>query len=164
VLPDVGGEAVPGHAADARTDDLDADHERQGEQYRPQHAVTELRARLRIARDAARIVVRGAGDEAWPQLLQQRQPGRRPYRRGGDGSEFFLFCDHGCCREAARRCGSVRRIPDKSLNEPDDVESGHAAAGSRASGTTALLSQWDYLSTYVREGYDGLIARLIEDK
>jgi len=102
MLPDVGGEAVPGHAADARAHDLDADHERQREQHRPQHAVAELRARLGIGRDAARIVVRGAGDEARPQLLQQRQS-HRALSGAGSGCEFFLFCGHGCCPGAARR-------------------------------------------------------------
>jgi len=70
MLPDVGGKALPRDTSDARAHDLDADHERQREQHRPQHAVPELRARLRIGGNAARIV-RGAGDQSRPQLLQQ---------------------------------------------------------------------------------------------
>jgi len=58
------------------------------------------------------IVVRGAGDQTRPQLLQQGQPGRRLSRRDGNGSEFFFFCDHGYCREAARRA-ALRQCTEK---------------------------------------------------
>src|SRR4051812_40703600 len=72
MLTDVGGEAVAGDAADARADHLDADHERRGEKHRPEQAVAVLRARLRVGGDAARVVVRRAGDEARAQALDQR--------------------------------------------------------------------------------------------
>ncbi len=72
VVADVGGEPVPGDPPDARRDDLDADHERGREQHRPEQPVAVLRAGLRVRRDAARVVVRGAGDEARPEALEQR--------------------------------------------------------------------------------------------
>ena len=72
VLADVGGEPVPGDPADTRADDLNADHQRRGEEHRPQQAVAVLRAGLRIGGDAARIVVRRAGDEPRPEALDQR--------------------------------------------------------------------------------------------
>ena len=68
---DIGGKPVAGDATDACADDLDADHQRRGDQYRPQHAVAELRAGLRIGRNAAGVVVGGAGDEAGAELFQQ---------------------------------------------------------------------------------------------
>ena len=59
-------------ATQARAHHLDADHQRVGENHGPQHAEAELRAGLRIGRDAARIVVRGARDETRAQLLHPR--------------------------------------------------------------------------------------------
>jgi len=58
VLPDVGGEAVPGHPP-MRALTIWMPIMSGSVRTRPQHAVAKLRARLRIARDAARIVVRG---------------------------------------------------------------------------------------------------------
>src|SRR6266513_5407874 len=72
VLPHVRRQAVPRDPPDARADDLDADHQRRREQHRPEQAVTELRAGLRIRGDAARVVVGGAGDQPRPELFQQR--------------------------------------------------------------------------------------------
>ena len=57
--------------ADPRRHDLDAHHQRQGQEHAPQHREAELRARLRIGGDAARIVVGGTGDEAGAEMLQQ---------------------------------------------------------------------------------------------
>src|SRR5512133_3710599 len=41
------------------------------EQHHPGHAVAELRADLGVGRDAAWIVVRGAGDQAWAKNSQE---------------------------------------------------------------------------------------------
>jgi hypothetical protein len=68
--PDVGGQAPPGDVSDARADDLDRDHERQGEDHRPQHGEAELRAGLGVGGDATGIVVGGTGDQAGPELAQ----------------------------------------------------------------------------------------------
>ena len=64
---DVGGQAAPRNAADARADELDRDHQRQRQRHGPQHRVAELRAGLGIGGDAAGIVVRRAGDQAGAQ-------------------------------------------------------------------------------------------------
>jgi hypothetical protein len=57
MAPDVAGNPMPGDAADPRADFLNRGHQRPGEQHYPSHVVAELRAGLRIGRDAARIVV-----------------------------------------------------------------------------------------------------------
>ena len=70
-LADVGGQPLPGHPADPRRQHLDADHQRRGQEQRPDQREAELRARLRVGGDAARIVVGGAGDEAGPEPARQ---------------------------------------------------------------------------------------------
>ena len=71
MIADVPCDAVTGDAADARADDLDADHQRRREKHAPQQAEAELRARLRIRRNAARVVVGGAGDETGAEPLEE---------------------------------------------------------------------------------------------
>ena len=71
VLANIGGQAVAGHTADAGTDDLNADHERKGEERRPQDGVAEAGAHLGVGRDATRIVVGSAGDKPGPSLFQK---------------------------------------------------------------------------------------------
>ncbi len=79
-IADIRRQAVPGDPADARADDLDPDHQRQREEHRPQHAVAELRSRLGIAGNAARIVVGGTGDQAGTEALKKRLvPGCRSW-------------------------------------------------------------------------------------
>ena len=63
-LHHIGGEALAGDPADLRADQLDRDHERRREKYRPEQAVTELRAGLRIGRDARRVVIGGTGHQS----------------------------------------------------------------------------------------------------
>ena len=72
---DDAGQAAAGNHADPPAHFLDGDHERQREQHRPELAVAELGAGLRISADARGIVVRGAGDEAGPKELQQLADG-----------------------------------------------------------------------------------------
>ena len=88
MFADVGREPVAGDTADARAHDLDADHQRQREPYRPEHAVAELRAGLRIGRYAARIVIGGTGNQARPEPLQQRDGRRRCGRRAESACVF----------------------------------------------------------------------------
>ena len=71
---DIGRDPVAGDPADAGADLLDCRHQRPGEQHHPAHRRAELRASLRVGGDAARVVVRCAGDQPWPQL---RQPASR---------------------------------------------------------------------------------------
>ena len=71
VIADIARDAVPGDATDARRHDLNADHQRRREEHAPQHAEAELRTGLRIRRDAAWIVVRGAGNEAGAEAAQE---------------------------------------------------------------------------------------------
>jgi hypothetical protein len=71
MAPDVAGNPMPGDAADPGADFLNRGHQRPGEQYYPSHAVAELRAGLRIGRNAARIVVRGAGDQSRAENSEQ---------------------------------------------------------------------------------------------
>ncbi len=79
---DVAGDALAGHAADARADLLDRRHQREAEQHHPAHRVAELRAGLRVGGDAARIVVGGAGDQsrAEPARAAPWAPGGRAAR------------------------------------------------------------------------------------
>ena len=69
-------EPVAGHPADARGDFLDRRHQRVGQRHRPQQPDAELRSCLRIRRDAARVVVGRAGDDAGAEDAQPSQ--RRP--------------------------------------------------------------------------------------
>ena len=66
---DVGGQSLAGDVPQARAHHLNAHHQRIGEQYRPEHVVAELGAGLAVGRDAARVVIGSARDEAWAQLL-----------------------------------------------------------------------------------------------
>ena len=70
-LHHVAGETAAGDAADARADRLHRNHQRPGQHHRPQKVEAGLGARLRIGGDAARIVVRRAGDHARTQPLEQ---------------------------------------------------------------------------------------------
>ncbi len=63
------------HPADMGADQLDRRHQREGQDHRPQQPIAELRPGLRIGRDAARIVVRGAGDDPGPERAR-----RAPHR------------------------------------------------------------------------------------
>ena len=64
VLCDVRGKAFAGHPTDARADQLNSHHEREGEERRPQNRIADACPDLRIGGDAARIVIGGAGDQA----------------------------------------------------------------------------------------------------
>jgi hypothetical protein len=72
VMPrDIRGDAAASRAPDARANFLNDRHERIGKKQCPADREAELRACLRIGGDAARIVVRGAGDEAWPKRTKE---------------------------------------------------------------------------------------------
>src|SRR5205807_3648586 len=71
MIANIPRDAVTGHATDARRHDLDADHQRRREQHAPQHAESELRTRLRVRRDAARIVIGRAGDETGAEAAEK---------------------------------------------------------------------------------------------
>ena len=91
-LVDVGSQALAGRPTDPRREHLDADHQRRRQEQRPDEAEAELGAGLRVGRDAARVVVGGAGDEtrAEParETLQALVGGRLvgPLCRGGWGN------------------------------------------------------------------------------
>ena len=68
---DVAGNALAGHPAHARADLLDRRHQREAEQHHPAQRVAELRARLRVGGDPARIVVGGAGDQSRAEPAEQ---------------------------------------------------------------------------------------------
>ena len=74
-LHHIGGEALAGDPADLRAHQLDGDHERRGEKHRPEQAVTELRAGLRIGGDARRVVIGGAGHQARTEQPEHHVPG-----------------------------------------------------------------------------------------
>jgi len=75
VFADVFSDALAGDPAQARTDFLDRRHQRKRKQHGPQHARAELRADLGVRGDAARIVVRGAGDQAWAEAAEKTRAG-----------------------------------------------------------------------------------------
>jgi len=76
MLPQIAGKAAAGGSPDPGAHDLHRGHQRIGEQHGPGEAVTELRASLRVGRDAARIVIRGARDQTGTQHPKQPGPGR----------------------------------------------------------------------------------------
>ena len=61
------GEATTGHEADPRADELHGRHQRKRGRRRPEHPEAERGAGHGVGRDAARIVVRRAGDEPGPE-------------------------------------------------------------------------------------------------
>lgn len=67
---EVFGDAPVGDAADAGTDFLDDDHERQTEEHGPGKAVAELGADLALGGDATGVVVGRAGDEAGAEMAE----------------------------------------------------------------------------------------------
>ena len=62
-LVDVLRQSVARGPADPRREHLDADHQRPGQEQRPDQRIAELGAGLRVGGDAAGVVVGGAGDE-----------------------------------------------------------------------------------------------------
>ena len=66
-LHHIGSEALAGHSADPRTDQLDCDHEWGCQKHRPKQAVAKLRPGLRIGGNARRIVIGRAGHQSWPE-------------------------------------------------------------------------------------------------
>ena len=68
MAPDIGRETVARDAPDPCAHQLDADHQGIGEDDCPQSVEAELRARLRIRRDARRVVVGRAGDQSGAEL------------------------------------------------------------------------------------------------
>jgi len=69
---DVGGESLTRHPADAGAYSLDADHQRECEERRPQYPVAEAGTDLGIRGDTARIIVRSSGDKTRSQPGPQR--------------------------------------------------------------------------------------------
>ena len=65
-------EPFAGDPADPRADGLDRRHQRIGQRDGPHQVEAELRPHLGMGRDAARIVVRRAGDEARPEAAEPR--------------------------------------------------------------------------------------------
>src|ERR1700736_4844128 len=104
MLPAIPSPVTP---TDPGADLLDRRHQRPGEQHDPSHAVTELRADLRIGRDAAWIVVGGAGDQTRAQKSQEppasrlpgnpmvRDAGRECHRGSGAMAPFSAFGGRG---------------------------------------------------------------------
>src|SRR5690242_12464866 len=74
MLAQIAGEAASRDNADTRADFLNAAHERIREEQRPEQIDTEQTSRLRIRRDAARIVVGCAGDETRSAPRDERAP------------------------------------------------------------------------------------------
>ena len=67
LLGKIAGKAPTRLPADGRADDLDRNHEWQGEEHGPAEREAELRACLRVGRNAARVVIRRSGDKAGPE-------------------------------------------------------------------------------------------------
>ena len=67
---DIGGKPFAGDPADLRAHGLDRRHQRIGQGHRPEHIEAELRPRLGIGSDAARVVVSHAGDQSRTQPRQ----------------------------------------------------------------------------------------------
>jgi len=85
---DIGRKAVPCDTANPRTHHLNSDHQRIGQHDGPSKLVAELRTGLRVRRDAARIIVGSAGNEAGSELAQPAAGGfdhPRIVRREDDG-------------------------------------------------------------------------------
>jgi hypothetical protein len=88
MAPHIGGETLPCHTPDIRADHLDRAHQGVGQQQRPDQAVAELSARLRIGGNSARIIVGSAGDEARAEYVGKPRPVRLLNLVGG----WTLYC------------------------------------------------------------------------
>ena len=120
---DVGGQAAPRNAADARADELDRDHQRQRQRHGPQHRVAELRAGLGIGGDAAGIVVRRAGDQAGAQRGRADGRGLAPARASPPVTHSPAL---------GRATGHCESLPDPGLRRAPGPAAGRAAqAGAR---------------------------------
>ena len=73
MLTEVSGDTLSGDSSDTRADVLDDDHEGVGEQHRPGKLIARLRTGLRVGRDTAGIIVRGAGDQTRAQTGPERR-------------------------------------------------------------------------------------------
>src|SRR6202043_827471 len=71
ILSNVARYAAPGDPADPTADLLNHRHQRIAEKHRPTDGEAQLGSGLRIGRDAARIVVRCAGDKTGTQEAKQ---------------------------------------------------------------------------------------------
>jgi hypothetical protein len=136
-------ETVAGGEGGAITDLLNAGHERKRDQRRPQQPELELGARLRISRNARRVIVGCTRDETGPQRVKVGAPPVRPIglRRTGaishvtacgvrsaDGHGSGSFVERQMAQRAercsafpARRavCNSAKNA-DEQQNEQDD--------------------------------------------
>src|SRR5439155_2338791 len=71
---------------DPRAQLLHSRHQRKGEERGPQEPVAESASDLGVGTDPARVVVAGAGDQAWAEKLQPAEWSAAPLaRRGGAG-------------------------------------------------------------------------------
>ena len=67
--------SATGDHADARAHELHAPHERPGDERRPKQRRAVLRTGYRVSRDAGRIIIRRAGDQAGTQLAEKSRDG-----------------------------------------------------------------------------------------
>ena len=111
VAPEVLRDAAPGDAADAGGDGLRHRHQRIAEQQDPGELIAELRADLAVGRDAARIVVGGAGDEAGSERAQNPSGEAAAARRAR------------CCSMSTRSCMAQIPISPPAQQDHDDLGS-----------------------------------------
>ena len=76
---DVVGKPMACDAPHPGANQLNADHQGIGQHHGPAELIAELRARLRVRRNTAGIVVRGSGNQAGSQLPQ---PAARSFNHG----------------------------------------------------------------------------------
>ena len=151
---DVRREAVPGHATHPRAHHLDADHQRIRQHHRPAQLVAELRARLRIRGDSARIVVRGSGDEAGAEVAHPStrgfdHDGSGGSRRSASGARGGGASVHATARElrTPRRNCSVKNLYPSASRQRAGRQAG--VSGSASACSTSPVSTFCTKATMV---------------
>jgi hypothetical protein len=125
---------VAGCAANPGADHLHRRHQRIGGEDCPAHAEAEPGSGLAVSSNAARIVVRGAGDQAGADDLAQPQPLRGASVNSAIESAPAMWRLNLAHAEAFRR---LAILPPISL-----VKNAHSNAARIASSLRSALTEW----------------------
>ena len=98
-VPDVGRQPLARNAPDRCAHQLDRRHQRKRERHGPEHSQAVLRARLRIRRYAAGVVIGDSGDEPRTDLCQRMFP------------EAIAAGFEDSCRPSVASFRAARRLP-----------------------------------------------------
>ena len=101
--------SAAGDHPDARAHELHATHERPGDERGPKQRRAVLRTGHRVSRDAGRIIIRCAGDQAGAELAEKSRDGVFRFRffRRGRRSKRRIRCVHFSTNRAALLGGTA---------------------------------------------------------